>query len=84
MEWEFAWQRYRRAMVSSEKEILLSSLGCTRETWLLSRFLENSLTDKHGIRKQDVFRVFASVSNTVIGQPIAWNFMKQNWEEMRK
>ena len=83
MEWEFAYERFKRATVSTEKEILLSALGCSRETWILSRFLSWALTDKYGIRKQDVFRVFNAVSNTVIGQPVAFNFIKTNWKKMR-
>lgn len=35
--WDFAWERYLKATVSSEKEIILSALGCTRITWLLAR-----------------------------------------------
>lgn len=35
--WDFTWERYLKATVSSEKELLLSALGCTRETWLLAR-----------------------------------------------
>lgn len=83
MEWQFAYERYKRATVSTEKEILLSAMCCSRETWILSRFLSWSLTDKYGIRKQDVFRVFNAVANTVIGQPVAFNFIKTNWKKMR-
>lgn len=84
MEWEFAWERYQRTTVGSEKEILLSAMGCSRETWILSRFLDRALSDKYGIRKQDVFRVFGSVANSVIGQPVAFNFIKQNWNRMKQ
>lgn len=37
-EWDFAWQRYRKTNVGSEKDILLGALGCSRETWILSRY----------------------------------------------
>uniref|UniRef100_A0A336KRZ8 Aminopeptidase N n=2 Tax=Culicoides sonorensis TaxID=179676 RepID=A0A336KRZ8_CULSO len=83
-EWDFAWQRYLRATVSSEKEMLLAGLGCSRETWILKRFLEWSLSTTRGIRKQDVFRVFGAVSNSVIGQPIAFDFIRQNWQRIKK
>lgn len=59
-------------------------MGCSRETWILRRFLERSLTDKYGIRKHDVFRVVASVSSNVLGQPIAFNFIRTHWELMKE
>lgn len=37
-EWEFAWQRYLNANVGTEKEILMSAMGCSKETWILSRY----------------------------------------------
>ncbi|XP_058467773.1 aminopeptidase N [Malaya genurostris] len=83
-EWDFAWQRFQKTTISSEKETLLSALGCSRETWILTRFLEYSMTDEYGIRKQDVFRVFLAVSNNVIGQPIAFSYIRNNWKKMKE
>lgn len=36
-EWDFAWARYLATNVGSERDQLLVALGCTRETWILSR-----------------------------------------------
>lgn len=83
-EWDFAWERYQKTTVSSEKEILLSAMGCSRETWILMRFLERSLTDDYGIRKHDVFRVFHAVSGNVLGQPIVFHFIRKNWEQLKE
>ena len=83
-EWEFAWQRYLASNVGSEKDLLLAALGCTRETWLLSRYLDWAITDNSEIRKQDVTRVFGSVANNVIGQPIAFNYLRNKWNQLRK
>lgn len=83
IEWDFAWERYQRTTVSSEKEILLSAMGCSRETWILMRFLERSLTDEYGIRKHDVFRVFHAVSGNVLGQPIVFHFIRKNWHQLK-
>lgn len=83
MEWDFAWERFQKTTVSSEKEILLSALGCSRETWILNRYLDMSITESSGIRKHDVFRVFAAVSGNVMGEPIAFNFIRNNWQKMK-
>ncbi|XP_053660803.1 aminopeptidase N-like [Anopheles marshallii] len=82
-EWDFAWDRFQKATVASEKEILLSAMGCSRVPWILTRYLENAMSDEYGIRKQDAFRVFISVADNVIGQPIAFDYMRNNWAKMK-
>ncbi|XP_063230213.1 aminopeptidase N-like [Bacillus rossius redtenbacheri] len=83
-EWDFAWQRYRHTNVGSEKDILLGALGCSRETWILSRYLDWSMTDNSGIRKQDAARVFAAVANNPIGQQLAYKFLRSKWDKIRE
>ncbi|XP_073818645.1 suppressor of ER stress-induced death [Musca autumnalis] len=82
-EWDFAFERFQKSSVSTEKEILLSSLGCSREPWIISRFLKYSISGENGIRKQDVHRVFMGVTSNVVGQKIAFDFMHTNWEYMK-
>ncbi|XP_065203828.1 aminopeptidase N-like [Planococcus citri] len=83
-EWDFAWQRYLKSNVGSEKDILLGALGCSRETWILSRYLDWALNETSGIKKQDVVRVFSSVANNVIGQPLAWAMLRDHWDRVVK
>lgn len=82
-EWEFAWRRYLNANVGSEKNTLLDALGCSREVWILSRFLEWAVKNDSGIRKQDVLRVFESVSSNVVGKDLAFNFLRNNWSRIK-
>lgn len=84
-EWEFAWQRYINSNVGSEKEILLSAMGCSKETWILSRYLDRAITENAGIRKQDAPRVFATVAiSNPIGQDLAFNFLRSNWLKIKE
>lgn len=83
-EWEFAWQRYLNTDVGSEKELLMSALGCSNEPWILIRYLEWAITEGSGIRKQDSVRVFSAVSSTVTGQRISYSFLQENWDEIKK
>lgn len=83
IEWDFAWQRYLNTNVANEKEILLTALGCSKEIWILSRYLEWAVTDNSSIRKHDSPRVFASVSENPIGQDLAYRFLKTNWNRIR-
>lgn len=83
-EWDFMWNRYINATVSSEKELLLDAMACTREHWILNRYLERSLTENSGIRKQDLVRVFVTVSNNAIGLPTTFNFLRSNWDRLKE
>lgn len=52
-EWEFLWDRYKKSNVGAEKATILASLGCTREIWLLSRFVSFLKDLKPGKRIRD-------------------------------
>lgn len=71
------------ANVSSEKELLLDSLACSREPWILARFLTRAVTENTGVRKQDLIRVFVTVSNNPIGIPITYAFLRSNWDRIK-
>ncbi|PNF37827.1 hypothetical protein B7P43_G09236 [Cryptotermes secundus] len=83
-EWDFAWQRYRKTNVGSEKDILLGALGCSREIWILSRYLDWAITENSGIRKQDAARVFGAIANNAVGQPLAYSFLRNKWDRIRE
>ncbi|XP_068631133.1 aminopeptidase N [Battus philenor] len=82
-EWRFAWDRFTVASSPSERELLLSVLGCTRAPHLLYRYLDLSLRNDSGIRKQDTVRVFSAVASSAIGEPIAFNFVRANWQRLK-
>merc|ERR1712032_1456097 len=65
-EWDFAWKRYTESTVASEKSTLLSSLGCTKEVWLLNRYLNMSLTA-------------GSVARNTVGRYLAFDFIRDKW-----
>lgn len=47
------------------------------------RFLEYTL-DPEKIRKQDATGAIGSIANNVIGQPLAWDFVRGRWEYLFK
>ncbi|XP_046980763.1 aminopeptidase N-like [Schistocerca americana] len=83
-EWEFAWERYQSTNVGSERDILLGAMGCSREPWLLNRYLEKAVTEGSGIRRQDSARVFSAVSSNTVGQPLAYSFLRNHWNRIRE
>ncbi|XP_060526874.1 aminopeptidase N-like isoform X2 [Cylas formicarius] len=85
IEWDFAYQKYLEATSPTEKNVLLDALGCTKQKWLLSRYVRK-LTDtndeNYSIRIQDADRVFESVAKNKEGTNIAFDFIRKNWNEL--
>ncbi|XP_057659447.1 aminopeptidase N-like [Diorhabda carinulata] len=82
-EWELLWKKYQNSNVATEKNSILSTLGCTEEIWLLSRYLDWSLNDTT-IRKQDSSSVFGTVTRNNVGYFIAKNFFYNNIDKIHK
>ncbi|KAM6980556.1 aminopeptidase N-like [Aplochiton taeniatus] len=80
-EWNFAWKMYKNASIASEADKLMYALSCTTVPWLLNRYLSYCL-DPERIRKQDATATIVYIAGNVIGQPLAWDFVRANWEHI--
>ncbi|XP_682987.2 aminopeptidase N [Danio rerio] len=78
-EWNFGWQMFQKATVAAEAVKLRAALACTKVPWLLNRYLEYSINPEK-IRKQDATSTIGYIASNVIGQPLAWNFVRANWD----
>ncbi|XP_051580791.1 aminopeptidase N-like [Myxocyprinus asiaticus] len=77
-DWEFVWEEFQRATVASEKDKLRYALSCTKEIWLLNRYLQYTL-DPTKIRKMDLVSTINYIAKNVAGQPLAWDFVRGHW-----
>ncbi|XP_033725116.1 aminopeptidase N-like isoform X1 [Pecten maximus] len=78
-EWDFAYRMFKASNVAGEQGRLMAALACSKETWILSRYLVYSITpDK--IRKQDATSVIVYISNNPIGRALAWDFVRGHWD----
>ncbi|KAM9854718.1 aminopeptidase Ey-like [Aulostomus maculatus] len=80
-EWEFAWTEFKKTTIASEAEKLRSALACTKQPWLLNRYLEYTLNPAM-IRKQDATSTIVYIASNVIGQPLAWDFIRAHWSQI--
>ncbi|KAF2365600.1 ERAP1-like C-terminal domain, partial [Trinorchestia longiramus] len=81
-EWNFAWAQYLATNVAREKDRLLYALSCTREVWILSKFLDMAFTENSGIKKQDANGVFGNIASNDIGRDIAWDYLQNNFDSI--
>uniref|UniRef100_A0A3P9H8D5 Aminopeptidase n=1 Tax=Oryzias latipes TaxID=8090 RepID=A0A3P9H8D5_ORYLA len=77
-EWDFAWNKFKEATIAIEADKLRAALACTKEPWLLNRYLEYTL-DPEKIRKQDATSTIVYIARNVIGQSLAWDFIRARW-----
>uniref|UniRef100_A0A8C3AQD7 Aminopeptidase n=1 Tax=Cyclopterus lumpus TaxID=8103 RepID=A0A8C3AQD7_CYCLU len=80
-EWDFAWSMFKNATIATEADKLMSALSCTKEPWLLNRYLGYCLDPKK-IRKQDATSTIISIASNPIGQPLAWDFIRDKWDHI--
>ncbi|XP_013400083.2 putative aminopeptidase-2 [Lingula anatina] len=80
-EWDWAYERYKKANVAAEKSKLIVALTCSNEPWILNRYLEYSM-DRKEVRQQDAVSVMANIAGNSIGKSMAWNFFRANWDKI--
>ncbi|CAM2114346.1 unnamed protein product [Caretta caretta] len=78
-EWDFAWKMYNHNNSKEiDKDIMLFAMSCTRESWLLYRYLQYSLNNSL-LSSNNTAIIISNVASTEIGQRIAWEFVTENW-----
>ncbi|XP_053898785.1 aminopeptidase N [Malaclemys terrapin pileata] len=80
-DWDFLWQMFKNATVVAEADKLRSALACSKEPWILKRYLQYCL-DPSKIRKQDATSTINSIASNVVGQSLAWDFIRGNWKTL--
>ena len=80
--WDFVYQRFLASNVASEQAILLGALGCSKEIWVLNRYLKMSLDPESGFRKQHTTSIFYHVAYNIIGRDLAFDFARNNWDKI--
>ncbi|XP_064471424.1 aminopeptidase N-like [Ornithodoros turicata] len=84
LDWEFVWQRYLNSTIASQKIMLLSALGCSREPWIMNSYLKKVITPNSGVRRQDAITVFRSVAGSATGWNIAFQFLMEHWDKIHE
>ncbi|XP_034629203.1 leucyl-cystinyl aminopeptidase [Trachemys scripta elegans] len=79
--WEFLLNMYTSSGSEAEKHKMLEALASTEDVrkliWLMQTSLEGDL-----IRAQELSHIIATVSQSLPGHLLAWDFVKENWEKL--
>uniref|UniRef100_A0A3P9JI92 Aminopeptidase n=1 Tax=Oryzias latipes TaxID=8090 RepID=A0A3P9JI92_ORYLA len=79
-EWDFMWSIYRKND-TSDPDNLIYALSCTRQPWLINRYLEYCL-DPEKVSEKDVISAITYMAYNPVGQPLLWDFVRTNWEDL--
>uniref|UniRef100_H2Y8Z6 Aminopeptidase n=1 Tax=Ciona savignyi TaxID=51511 RepID=H2Y8Z6_CIOSA len=78
-EWDFIWGRYQTEGDSHEKSALQSALACTKQLWIIQRYLEYTL-DSTLVRNQDAYSVYVGLCGNDYARDLTWDFLRREWD----
>ncbi|XP_069481637.1 aminopeptidase Q [Ambystoma mexicanum] len=79
-EWDSAWALYNKTSNTVDSHNLLYGLSCTKEPWLLNRYLQYAIN----LQPSAASEIFRNVLKNEIGRHIAWEFITTHWEHINK
>ncbi|XP_072915754.1 thyrotropin-releasing hormone-degrading ectoenzyme-like isoform X2 [Hemitrygon akajei] len=79
--WEFIWSKYESSNAILEQKFLLKSLACSKNSELLSRLLNLTLSSQLTSHKS-VSEVIIQVSTYPAGRDLAWKYFQENWSNL--
>ncbi|KAJ8681953.1 hypothetical protein QAD02_017745 [Eretmocerus hayati] len=84
-DWDAVWKNYGEAILSTDQIMFLQSLGCSKDSKILQKYLDLIVDPDSGIRKQDLDTAFKSVySYSQIGLATAMEYFEKNLEKLNK
>jgi len=79
-DYEQTLKLFRATDLQEEKVRILRALGSTSDPALIQRTLDMSLGDE--VRSMDTVTTISSVTGSVVGRELAWQFIKKQWPEL--
>ncbi|XP_042202869.1 aminopeptidase N-like [Callorhinchus milii] len=80
--WNFAWAMYDNTSFVDDTYRLLYAMTCSREPWILKRYLSYALNGEKMSYSQSL-TVLRSMAKNPVGQVLVWNFIRANWEKFK-
>ncbi|XP_043565739.1 leucyl-cystinyl aminopeptidase-like isoform X1 [Chiloscyllium plagiosum] len=81
--WTFIRQMYNTSQVEAEKRKMLQALAQSSNPQQLIGLMQESLQHET-IRAQELPSILATASKTLVGYLFAWDFVKENWDNIVK
>ncbi|XP_064498627.1 leucyl-cystinyl aminopeptidase isoform X1 [Pseudopipra pipra] len=79
--WEFLLNMYSSSVSEAEKSKMIEALASTEDVRKLIWLMQNSL-EGEVIRSQELSHIIVTISQSLPGYLLAWDFVKENWEKL--
>ncbi len=79
--WQAMFDKYMEESNSQEKLKLLNGLASTSDPSLLYKLVDMA-NNTEIVREQDYFTLLSYVSANRVGEPIVWDYVRNNWEKL--
>lgn len=79
--WDQMWGIYVKEQDANEKAKLMEGLSAIQVPWILKRFV-NLAWNPENVREQDYFTCIQGIAANPVGEPIVWEYVRENWEKM--
>ncbi|KAI1280558.1 Aminopeptidase N [Halotydeus destructor] len=83
-DWSFLWSVYTQTQDASERDKLMGALACSKQPWILRRYITWAFTENGYIRRQDGSTVFRAVAANDYGRDLAYSYLQENWNSIVK
>ncbi|XP_014280242.1 aminopeptidase N isoform X2 [Halyomorpha halys] len=80
--WDFLFKRYLNSNVGTDKSTIMYALACSRDIWILNRYLEWSIDENSEVRRQDSASVFGAIARQNIGFYVACDFLQRRIKDI--
>ncbi|XP_048787822.1 leucyl-cystinyl aminopeptidase isoform X2 [Lagopus muta] len=81
--WEFLLKMYSSSVPEAEKSKMIEALANTEDVRKMMWLMQNSL-EGEVIRTQELSHIIATISHSLPGHLLAWDFVKENWEKLTR
>lgn len=78
--WDKMWTIFVEEQDANEKTKLMDGLSAIQVPWILKRFIDLAW-DPLNVREQDYFTCIQGIAANPVGEPIVWEYVRENWPE---
>lgn len=82
-EWDALFEKFINETNATEKLKLMRGLAAVRSSYLLNKYISIAVDEKY-VRSQDTFGCLLSIARNPVGNPLVWDWVRENWEFLVK
>uniref|UniRef100_A0A1I8PGY6 glutamyl aminopeptidase n=1 Tax=Stomoxys calcitrans TaxID=35570 RepID=A0A1I8PGY6_STOCA len=79
--WNQVWELFLAETDAQEKLKLMEALAAIKEPWILQRYI-NLAWYENNVRGQDYFTCLQYIAQNRVGQPLVWDYVRENWPRL--